>query len=175
MHLLKIASGVVLIPLFSLFLGAGSAAAQITTLTCPLGTNITHYTPGITNTPKTTTFVATSVLSACTGLPLGISNAQITTTGFGEIGCNSNTATINSEILWSDGTESAAEVNNQVVQRPVGQVVVIQELEIVSGRFSGATLVRTLTLLQTDFDGCSSPEGVTSVAGPETLTMTNLL
>lgn len=37
----------------------GQASAQIATLTCPLGSTITHYTPGITNTPKPTSFAST--------------------------------------------------------------------------------------------------------------------
>lgn len=109
------------------------------------------------------------------GLPLGISNATITTSGSGNFGCNGGTPSVIINIAWSDGTSSSAQANNIVVQRPLGQVIVIEESEIISGRFTGATLIRTLTLLQSDLDGCSSPEGVTSVGGPTTLTMTNQL
>lgn len=169
------ATAIALLAIALQMIGSGHASAQIATLTCPLGSTITHYTPGITNTPKPTTLESTSLLSACVGLPLGISNATITTSGSGNLGCDGGTPSVTTNVVWSDGTTSSAQANNIVVQRPLGQVIVIEESEIISGRFIGATLVRTLTLLQTDFDGCSSPEGVTSVGGPTTLTMTNLL
>lgn len=166
-----------LTPLALIFAIAAGAPAQAETITlnCSVGTQIVHYSPGITNTPKPTTFTSTAQLTACVGVPLGISNAQINASGFGNIGCESSDADVTLDILWGDQTTSTAEVVNVITQRPTGQIIVVSEAEIVSGRFVGATLTRTLTLLQTDLAGCSTPEGVTSAAGPVTMTVTSLL
>lgn len=167
----------VLAPLALIFSIAAGAPAQAETVTlnCSVGTEIVHYSPGITNTPKPTTITGTEQLTACVGVPLGISNAQISVSGSGNIGCESSDADITLDILWGDQTSSTAEVVNAITQRPAGQIILVSEAEIVSGRFVGATLIRTVTLLQTDLAGCSTPEGVTSAAGPITMTVTSLL
>ncbi|MFY1829092.1 hypothetical protein ACN47A_24450 [Myxococcus fulvus] len=63
----------------------------------------------------------------------------------------------------------------QVNAKPAGETVIVLTGTVVSGRFLGATVIRTLTLLNTDVLGCFTAQGVTDVAGPVTLVVTKLL
>jgi len=46
---------------------------------------------------------------------------------------------------------------------------------VLSGKFEGATLVRTTTLLASDLAACDSDTGLASISGPVTLTVLGLL
>lgn len=157
------------------FLASKSVTAEVASLSCDVGVEIAHYDPGITNIAKPTTITSKALATACIGIPLGITNATIELTGSGMIGCEASTSDDTYEILWSDRTSSTVQTVSDVTQRPAGQIIIIENGLITSGRFAGGTVVRTLTLLQTDLAGCSSPEGVLSAGGPATLTLTSLL
>jgi hypothetical protein len=150
-------------------------SAETVLLNCTVGTEVVHYAPGITNDPKPTVLTATSVATACAGVPLGVSNAILTLTGSGNIGCEGSDSDTAYDILWSDNTTSSADVIDITVQRSLGQILVIDVAVIVSGRFAGATVRRVLTLLQTELAACSTPEGVLSAGGTMTLTVTSPL
>ncbi|RKG94095.1 hypothetical protein D7V88_00620 [Corallococcus terminator] len=157
----------------SFFLLAPVAKAAPVALTC-VGAEAAEFTPGLTNTPQQVSFEGLGVFG-CAGLPLGIVSATIETVGQGTQSCLGANADSLIEIKWSDDTTSLAEGSTVVSLKPTGQNVVVLTAKIVEGRFEGATLVRTLTLLNTDPTGCFTPEGVTHVAGPATLVVTKAL
>jgi hypothetical protein len=151
---------------------APAARAETVALTC-VGAEATKFTPGLTlNTRQT--FVDALGVAGCTGVPLGILSAIISTQGQGPQSCLAGNAPVEIDIQWSDDTTSHARGTFAVNLKPLGETVIILTAKIESGRFCGATVVRTLTLLNTNFLGCLTPQGVTNVAGPVTLTVTGL-
>lgn len=163
-----------------LFLSAlgfsASLPAQTVSLTC-LGTETAEYDPGLTFTPQPVAFSVNGLLAPCAGVPLGVTSASYAVAGVANLSCEilSGVApTPPLTVQWSDGTASVIQPTTVVTQRPVGEVVRIESGQIVSGRFLGAATVRTVTLLQTQLDACSTT-GVESVGGPVVLSVTKLL
>lgn len=170
---LRLAKQMFLAALVGISLGSSPAAA-LAFLTCP-GTQTIHYEPGLTNTPQVVSFTINGLAGPCAGLPLSIVSAQFSGSGQGTRSCNvvpsTITAGVASVVTWSDGTQSTVEERSVIVERPLGQTVVTVRYEIVAGRFAGGTMIKTLTLLNTDLLACNTPEGVTDVAGPITMTI----
>ncbi|NOK19981.1 hypothetical protein [Corallococcus carmarthensis] len=149
-----------------------SARAESTLITCPLGTEATHYSPGITNTPQQVTVTADAVLGPCVSLTPGIVSAKVHTTVKAPLSCSLNLGVPSQlDITWSDGTKSVASGQTLVNVKATGQLVLVLTGNITGGRFKGAAIERTLTLLQTDLLACSTPQGVTDVAGEAMLTV----
>jgi len=163
----------VVVSSLSLTLLGADARAESVLLTCP-GTQATHYTPGLTFTPRLIHFTSSTVAGPCVGLPLTVTSLRSSLAGQGTLDCLAGSADVVLEIEWSDGTSSHAEGSNVLTLRPGGVVVVVEQSTVVSGRFLGATLTRTVTLLQTELLACATEEGVTDVAGPVTYTVTGL-
>ncbi|ALN78782.1 hypothetical protein LA76x_0621 [Lysobacter antibioticus] len=163
-----------------LFLSAlgfpASLPAQTVGLTC-LGTETAQYNPGMTFTPQPVAFSVSGLLAPCAGVPLGVTSASYGTSGTANLSCEILSGVAPTPPLtvhWSDGTTSVIQPSTVVTQRPVGEVVRIESGQIVSGRFLGAATVRTVTLLQTQLDACSTT-GVESVGGPVVLEIIKLL
>ncbi|MBN9681844.1 MULTISPECIES: hypothetical protein [unclassified Corallococcus] len=150
-----------------------SARAESTLITCPLGTEATHYQPGITNVPQQVNVTADAVLGPCVSLTPGIVSAKVHTTAKANLSCSLNLGSTPSQldITWNDGTKSVASGQTLVNVKATGQLVLVLTGKITGGRFKNATIERTLTLLQTDLLGCFTPEGVTDVSGAAMLTV----
>ncbi|MCP3166175.1 hypothetical protein [Myxococcus qinghaiensis] len=155
----------------SLFVTA-EARAQTVLLTC-VGAEVTEFEPGLTNTAKPT-HVSAIGTHGCAGLPLNLPSAVATTEADGIIGCGIGQATSTIQIKWSDNTVSVVTGTTVVNLKPAGENVIVLTGTVVSGRFLGATVLRTLTLLNTDPLGCFTAGGVTDVAGPVTLVVAKL-
>ncbi|AKF85456.1 hypothetical protein MFUL124B02_12900 [Myxococcus fulvus 124B02] len=149
------------------------ARAETVVLAC-VGAEVTEFEPGITNDAKPTHISAIGT-HGCAGLPLNLPSAIATTEADGILGCGFGQATSTIHIQWSDDTVSIVSGTTLVNAKPAGETVVVLTGTVVSGRFLGATVVRTLTLLNTDVLGCFTAQGVTDVAGPVTLVVTKLL
>jgi hypothetical protein len=163
--------------LLGVFLLCGTAArAEPVLLTCPVGTEATNYSPGITNAARKVNFSGDAVLGPCTGLSTGVVFAKIHSEGQGQLACsvNGGAAPSRLSIVWSDGTSSVATGQTVLNVKTTGQLVLVLNARVTSGRFPGANIVRTLTLAQTALGGCSTSDGVKAVAGVATLTVTGL-
>ncbi|MGO1001236.1 hypothetical protein [Lysobacter sp. CA196] len=158
-------------------IGLPSAAwAETVTLTC-LGTETAHYNPGMTFTPQPIAFSVNGLLAPCAGIPLGVTSASYGTSGVANLSCEILSGVAPTPPLtvhWSDGSTSVIQPTTVVTQRPVGEVVRIESGHVASGRFLGAATVRTVTLLQTQLDACTT-SGVESVGGPVVLEVVKLL
>ncbi len=162
--------------LAALFLfGVAPARAEAVSMTCA-GTEGVNYVPGLTDTPRPINVYAIGVVGPCAGLiTAGVQWGSFEVVGGGNLSCAATPASGTLRYRWSDGTISDSVVSTLVIQRPLGQVILIESGVVVAGRFLGATIVRTLTLAQTALLGCSTPTGVTAVAGPVTVTVTALM
>ncbi|NTX01471.1 hypothetical protein [Myxococcus sp. CA040A] len=155
-------------------LSSGVAAAETVTLECA-GTSALHYEPGLTNTPQQVSFTSNTTYGPCLGIPLGIASG--TSQGFGSSinSCTFASTSFTHTITWNDSTTSVIAGSSIASAGPAGEKIIVANGVVVSGRFQGAQVVRTLTLLNTDLLGCFTPEGVSDVAGPVTLTVVKLL
>lgn len=164
--------------LLAIGLSASPASAELVQLVCP-GTQASHFDPGLTNMPQPTASTVVGVVGPCIGLPVGIVWATFESGSQGLRSCEfasvTPTAAVFLTLNWNDGTQSVAEQTSVVISRPVGQIVIVSTNRVTSGRFLNATVVRTQTLLQTNLLGCFTPQGVTDVAGPTTVTVSGLM
>jgi hypothetical protein len=151
---------------------APAAKAETVALTC-VGAEAAHFTPGLTFTTQQVAFNSLGV-AGCGGVPLNLPSAIITTQGQGPQSCLAANAPAEIDIQWSDNTVSHAKGTFALNLKPAGETVIVLTAKIESGRFCGATVVRTLTLLNTNVLGCLTPQGVTDVAGPMTVVVTGL-
>ena len=147
------------------------AQAELVVLSCP-GTEVAAHSPALTNTPTSTAIHAHGVVGPCVGLPLGVVSAVYDLYASGVVSCSSGSAAVSSFVVnWSDGSASGLTLSGVVVQRLAGQVIRVETSTVTAGRFLGATVVRTVTLLETGFLACGTPQGVPSLAGPVTMTV----
>ncbi|MBZ4398679.1 hypothetical protein OWM54_33795 [Myxococcus sp. MISCRS1] len=153
---------------------APASRAQPVALTCP-GTLRVNYAPGLSNTPRLITVDSKALYGPCTGLPLGLVSASLDTFAQTPLSCGLlENGNLSLTLKWNDGTYSTGQGRALLRAAPLGEVVIATESTVTEGRFVGATVVVTSTLLQTDFLACSTPQGVTSVAGPSVLVITRL-
>lgn len=164
-------AGLLFAAVIGLLAAPDQARAELVVLSCP-GTEVATHSPGLTNTPTLTDIHAHGVVGPCVGLPLGVTSAIYDLFAQGVVSCSSGSAAVSSFVVnWSDGTTSAITPSGVVVQRAAGQVVRVETSTVTGGRFLGATVVRTVTLLETGFLACGTPAGVPALAGPVTLTV----
>jgi hypothetical protein len=154
---------------------ASPAAAQSSALdvvTCPLGTQSTTYSPGLTNTSRPTSYVSEGVVTGCVDLSgNGITSATYTGTGGGTAGCLESSLTNTMLVNWSNGQSSTVTGTGTIQLKPNGTSVVVHNGEVTSGAFDGSGVTLTLVLTSLDLLGCLTPEGVTNTGGPVTLTV----
>jgi len=164
----------ILFAMIAMLMMAPTASAQ-SVVTCG-GTEGVTYTPGITNTSQTVTVGFTSVIGPCTGLGAGPVWGVENGTNTAAVDCSLTPGShpITGTINWSDGSTSALQSTSVVIERPLGETIIVETDTVTSGTYSGATVVRTAVFANTQFDACSTAGGVTAVAGPITTVFTLL-
>jgi hypothetical protein len=152
---------------------AHPAGAVVLDVTCPVGSNISTYTPGLTFTAKPTHFTATGQVSGCISLtqPL-LTGANLAASGDGTASCTSGSFSNTTVYNWNTGQKSTVVGTGSINLKPDGETVFALVGKVTSGLFTGETVVQTKILLSTDLTACLTPGGLTSVAGPITLTVT---
>ncbi|MFI2780711.1 hypothetical protein [Streptomyces sp. ALB3] len=161
-------------------LGGGMVAASPATaqpsvlnlLTCPLGTQSTTYSPGLTYTTRPTSYVSEGVVTGCVDLSgHGITSATYTGIGSGTAGCLESSLTNTMSVNWSNGQSSTVTGTGTIQLKPNGTSVVVHSGQVTSGAFNGSGVTLTLVLTSLDLLGCLTPEGLTNTGGPVTLTV----
>lgn len=136
------------------------------------GWTYTTYTPGLTNTPKSTTVVddgnlniidAHSPTGSCLALGSSASAGERNVTAQLDLGCSqliveSGVETIN----WNDGQSTSFDFS-ATVTRGLSNTVILETGTVTSGEFSGASVVETFIAPNLAFAGCNTPGGVTSL------------
>ncbi|RYZ35754.1 MAG: hypothetical protein EOO71_34315 [Myxococcaceae bacterium] len=160
--------------LFCSFLMLAPAAKAETVILACAGQEKTDYSPGLTYTPRQVSFTGQSDLS-CPLLTPAVRTATIKTVGSSMQSCTPALTSATSQITinWGDGTTSIAKGTTALSTKPAGESVITLTGNVLSGRFMGAGIVRTLTLLAPDITLCNTT-GVTHVEGPSTLVVVGL-
>jgi len=147
------------------------ASAELVVLTCP-GTVAVSYSPGLTTTPQSTTLTIGGTAGPCIGLPLGIVSLSASGSANGTLSCllNGGETTVSVTVNWSDGTSSVVSGRFLATVRAGVVVETVVSGTVVSGRFLGATVALTNTVIP-DLLSCFTATGITNTAGPATLTI----
>lgn len=142
------------------------------------GFSTTTFSPGLTNTPKPTTFSSEAQLGPCVSL----SDPKLKSGGFKFTGqspslscIKSGVTSITEKYTWNTGETSTIRYVSTVVNQAAATVTTTATGRVESGKFQGYTAVRQVVILTTNLAGCVTPSGVTTLTGPATLTLTSPL
>lgn len=150
-----------------------SASAAVLDVTCPLGTQIGTYSPGLTFASQPVTFTANGSLATCVSVTHPeIKGASFTSTGTGTASCLSGSVSNTTTYRWNTGQTSTVKGSLAVNLKPNGTTVLVLIGTVTSGLFKGATAAQTKVLANTDLLACATPEGLKTVSGPVSLTVT---
>jgi|GEM_PF-1768966 len=150
-------------------------------VTCPLGTSQAFYSPGLKNTPQDVAVSGQGALSNCVtvlGDPVTSAASSLTTNVVTGFSCADllRPRTVVHTVVWNTGESSTMTFTQLRVGVQDTLTVFALTGSVVSGKFVGATAVRTLSYVTLDLEnGCASPEGLTSLSGLATLSLTKLL
>ncbi|MEU6117219.1 hypothetical protein ABZ840_22100 [Streptomyces sp. NPDC047117] len=148
-----------------------SAAAPVD-ISCPVGSQVGTYSPGLEYQPQNVAFRTSGNVSGCVDLSgSGISGASFSTFGQGTASCLAGSVSNTTTYRWSNGQTSTVRGTGAVNAKPNGVTVLVLTGTVESGLFTGATVVQTKVLLNSDLLACATPEGLTSVGGPTNLTV----
>ncbi|MEU6481047.1 hypothetical protein ABZ858_30050 [Streptomyces sp. NPDC047017] len=152
-------------------IAAAPSGAALVDVVCPVGSNISTYTPGLTYTSKPTHFTATGQVSGCVSLSNpALTGANLSAAGDGTASCTSGSFSNTTVYHWNTGQSSTVVGTGSINLKPDGETVFVLTGTVTSGPFTGATVLQTKVLLSTDLLACLTPGGLTSIAGPITLT-----
>jgi hypothetical protein len=150
---------------------AAPAASAVVDVSCPLGTQVGSYSPGMTLLPRQIEFTATGTLGACVSPSHPeITGATFTSLVVGTFSCLSGSTTNVSTYHWNNGQSSVVHGGFEVNLKPGGTTVLVLTGTVTEGLFQGATVVQTKVLPATDLLACLTPEGLTSVSGTASFT-----
>ncbi|TQF16487.1 hypothetical protein FJV41_08385 [Myxococcus llanfairpwllgwyngyllgogerychwyrndrobwllllantysiliogogogochensis] len=155
-----------------------SEAPLLGTVTCLLGTTTISFSPPLTNTPQDTTVSGVGGLTNC--ISLLTSPVTSGTTNFPAVlrpglACDDllgiRGATVN--IVWNTGETSQLSLTQVIISGGSTVKETAQIGTVVSGKYAGATAVRTLTFVTADLENaCASPEGLPQYTALQTLALT---
>ncbi|NTX10326.1 hypothetical protein HUA76_05975 [Myxococcus sp. CA056] len=148
-------------------------------VTCPVGATHVTYSPPLRTQPQDVVFTSTGQASNCYSL---LGSSVTSATSFVSFLMKGYSCTDLLDIssgttllTWNTGESSTVRQTQTTTAVNGNAIVVTQTGTVLSGKFVGATFVRTVTLLATDLAACDSPEGLTSISGPMTITLLGLL
>lgn len=164
--------------------GVGQAAEKQGTrlpgiVSCPLGSVTTHFLPGLSNRFQDVTVASRSSYGTCVSLlgePVAWATALEQNSRRGQ-SCGLVRTGEPSDLTVQWNTGETSELSFTLFAVDVQGVVTVETYHgvVMSGKYEGATSVRTVTYVNTDFTGgCLSQEGITQAHGLSTLTLTTL-
>jgi hypothetical protein len=156
-----------------------SASASIASILCT-GWTYTTYTPGLTNTTKSTTVVDDGNLNvidthsptgSCLAIGSSASAGERNVTAQLDLSCTQLIVESGVETIdWNDGQSTSFEFS-ATVTRGLSTTVVLETGTVTSGEFSGATVIETFTAPNLAFAACGTPGGVTALDFATVLTI----
>lgn len=152
---------------------ATSDSSAILDISCPLGTQVGTYNPGLTLIPREIDFTSTGTLAACLSPSHPeITGGEFTASGSGTASCLTGSVSNTTVYHWNTGQHSTVVGSFSVNLKPGGTTVLVLVGTVTSGLFQGATAAQTKVLPATNLADCLTPEGLTSVSGPISFTAT---
>ncbi|MCP3063337.1 hypothetical protein LXT21_31615 [Myxococcus sp. K38C18041901] len=157
---------------------ASSEAPLLGTVTCLLGTSTLSFSPPLTNTPQDTTVSGSGPLTNCTAVladPVHSATTRLGPVLRRNLACDSLLNLIGGglTVTWNTGETSQLALTQVVVSGGTTTRTTQQIGTVVSGKYEGATAVRTLVYVVADVENaCASPEGLAQYTSTQTLALT---
>ncbi len=152
--------------------GGKPAHADVVDLSCPVGGETATYSPGITNTPQSTTVKVDGSHTTC----LSLSDPTIHSAGYNltiqrDFSCVDFTVPIfDIKYIFNNGKSSTVHYVTSETANVEGEIVITSVGTVTSGEFVGDMAIRTITDTTLSPEQCLTTQGVTSVTGVVTLT-----
>jgi hypothetical protein len=150
----------------------GSPAYASTASMICTGWTYTTYTPGLTNTAKSTTVVDDGNLNvigqhsptgSCLAVGSSATAGKRNVTAQLDLSCTQLIVETGVETInWNDGRSTSFSFSANVT-RGLSDTVILETGTVISGEFLGAGVVETFTAPNLDFIGCGTPGGVTAL------------
>jgi hypothetical protein len=150
---------------------AAPAHASTATITCTGWTHAT-YTPGLTNTAKSTAVVVDGDLNvidehsptgSCLALGSGATAGERDVTAQLNVGCTQLIVETGVETInWNDGRSTSFTFSANVT-RGLSNTVLLETGTVTAGEFTGDAVVETFTAPNIAFLNCETPGGVTAL------------
>jgi hypothetical protein len=152
---------------------SATAAGLATLVACPLGTEATTFTPGLTFVPRPTSVHVEGTLGGCVSTTNpSINNATFTIDGHGTASCLLPTFDSTMVVVdWNSGANSVIRYTLTVNIKPGGETVFVSVGQVVSGQFAGAAVVRATVEATLDVAKCLTGDGVRHASGPAALAL----
>ncbi|BAJ26089.1 MULTISPECIES: hypothetical protein [Kitasatospora] len=160
----------------SLGLGLGSASAAPGTVSCS-GQQTQTFTPGLTLTTRQIAFAADATLGTCASTHGdGITSGAFHIEGGGPGSCTAASFYSELTLTWNTGETSRIGLNTPADLKPLGQTVATSYGQVLSGKYTGGTVVEVLELTPDSLalTKCLTPEGLRDSSGTLSLTIQNL-
>jgi hypothetical protein len=148
-------------------------------VSCPLGSVTTSFQPGLSNRFQDVAVASSASYGTCVSLlgePVAWATALEHHSRRGQsCGLVRTGEPSDLSVQWNTGERS--ELSFTLYAVDVQGVLTVETYNgvVMSGKYEGATAVRTVTYVNTDFTGgCLSQEGITQAHGLSTLTLTTL-
>ncbi|MBZ4411411.1 hypothetical protein K8640_24665 [Myxococcus sp. XM-1-1-1] len=148
-----------------------------TVMSCPVGSTMNRFSPPLSVVPRDTTVTGTSTFSNCVSLSGEVTSGELSVhvelPGFAcqdllEVG------SARADITWNTGESSTLLQTRGSVQVSNATVAITYVGTVESGKFQGATAIRTLTYFDVNLFDCFSSRGVPGMSGVTTLTLLGL-
>lgn len=140
-------------------------------ISCPLGTQVGTYSPGLTLLPREVGFTATGTLASCVSpAHPEITGGNFASSGRGSLSCLTGSTSNTTVYHWNTGQNSTVVGDFAVNLKPGGTTVLVLVGTVTAGLFEGATVAQTKVMPATNLPDCLTPQGLTSVSGPVSLT-----
>ncbi|GEN05795.1 hypothetical protein SAMN05443572_101657 [Myxococcus fulvus] len=156
----------------------GSSEQRLSLVACPLGATANQYSPPLSVFPRDTRITGTSSFTNC----VSPSDPEVTS---GELlidvqrpaySCRDllELGSTRAEVKWNTGETSTLFQTRASLQLSNTTIAITYTGTVESGKFQGATAVRTLTYVDVDLFECFSSRGIPGMSGVTTLTLLGL-
>jgi hypothetical protein len=152
-----------------------AAAADDGVVSCPLGTQSSTYSPGLTyaTPPPEVDVEVSGTLGLCVSTDLNHTAGTYEFEGSGDLNCLAGSSAGIGRITWANpGTTPSRFLQSySIALRPNGTTVLLSSGPIISGDYEGRTILIQIVLTSTDLLACATPQGMTNTAGPFLVTI----
>ncbi|MCP3058931.1 hypothetical protein LXT21_09120 [Myxococcus sp. K38C18041901] len=151
---------------------------RLSMVACPVGATVNQYTPPLSVIPRDTHITGMSSFTNCVSLfdPEVTSGELLIDVQRPAYSCRDllELGSTRAEVIWNTGETSTLFQTRTSLQISNTTIAVTYSGTVESGKFQGATAVRTLTYLDVDLFECFSSSGIQGMSGVTTLTLLGL-
>ena len=150
-------------------MGGKPAHADSFDLNCVLGVETVKFDPGITNTPRPITTTEEGQQVTCISSDSKIESVKFKAQFQGDNSCLAfGLPTYIATYTFNNGDKSKVEFESAIFEAE-GENLLIQRGKVISGKFQGDKVIKTITNLTLSPQKCLTTEGIASISGAVTV------